>query len=140
MNYRHTLPIHAVLILMVALLAGCALKEKDLYADWSAERFYREAKRAMRNYDYATAIKDVAAQTGTTTKELQLFQYAAAQVGVKQTEVEKGLERLNTNMSKAASGSRTMRVVSVSRKRAMRVPSNCVFPCPGGARMMPCLR
>ncbi len=52
MTFRHTL-----LILIIALVAGCAATEKDLYADWSAERFYREAKRAMRNYDYTTAVK-----------------------------------------------------------------------------------
>lgn len=51
MTFRHTL-----LALIIALVAGCA-GNKDLYADWSAERFYREAKRAMRNYDYTTAIK-----------------------------------------------------------------------------------
>lgn len=44
-------------VLVSLLAAGCGGLEKDLYADWSAERFYREAQRAMRSYDYTGAIK-----------------------------------------------------------------------------------
>lgn len=62
------------------------------------------AKKAL---DYATAIKDVAAQAGVTTKELQQFRYAAGQLGVAQADADKGLERLNVTMGKAAAGSAT---------------------------------
>jgi hypothetical protein len=62
------------------------------------------AKKAL---DYATAIKDVAKQVGVTTKELQEFRYAASQVGIKQTEADKGLEKLNLTLGKAAAGSKS---------------------------------
>lgn len=62
------------------------------------------AKKAL---DFATSIKDVAKQVGVTTKELQEFRYAAAQMGIKQTEADKGLEKLSLTMGKAAAGSKT---------------------------------
>ncbi len=46
-----------LVVFAAALLGSCGGLEKDLYADWSAERFYKEAQRAMRSYDYAGAIK-----------------------------------------------------------------------------------
>ncbi|MFQ5994257.1 MAG: outer membrane protein assembly factor BamD [Acidiferrobacterales bacterium] len=44
-----------VFILTGLLLAGGCAKYKD-HANWSAERFYNEAKRALENEDYKTAI------------------------------------------------------------------------------------
>jgi hypothetical protein len=60
------------------------------------------AKKAL---DFATAIKDVAAQAGVSTKALQEFRYAASQMGIKQAEADKGLTKLNETLGKAAQGS-----------------------------------
>jgi hypothetical protein len=62
------------------------------------------AKKAL---DFAAAIGTTAKQLGVTTKELQLFRHAAGQVGVKQAEADKGLERLGVTLGKAAAGSTT---------------------------------
>jgi hypothetical protein len=62
------------------------------------------AKKAL---DFAAAIGTTAKQLGVGTKELQLFRHAAGQVGVKQAEADKGLERLGVTLGKAAAGSKT---------------------------------
>lgn len=62
------------------------------------------AKKAL---DFAAAIGTTAKQLGVTTKELQLFRYAADQVGVKNAEADKGLEKLGVTLGKAEAGSRT---------------------------------
>ena len=65
------------------------------------------AAAAKKAIDYTAALKTTAAQLGITTKELQVFTYAAGQVGMKTGEVDRGLQNLGTNLSKAASGSVT---------------------------------
>lgn len=62
------------------------------------------AKKAL---DFAAAIGTTAKQLGVTTKELQTFRYAADQVGIKNAEADKGLERLGVTMGKAAAGSKS---------------------------------
>jgi hypothetical protein len=62
------------------------------------------AKKAL---DFAAAIGTTAKQLGVGTKELQLFRHAAGQMGVKQAEADKGLERLGVTLGKAAAGSKT---------------------------------
>jgi hypothetical protein len=62
------------------------------------------AKKAL---DFAAAIGTTAKQLGVGTKELQLFRHAADQVGVKQAEADKGLERLGITLGRAAAGSAT---------------------------------
>lgn len=57
--------------------------------------------------DNVAALKTTAAQLGVTTRELQLFSYAAGQVGIKQADADKALERMNVSMGKAAAGSKT---------------------------------
>lgn len=57
--------------------------------------------------DNVAALKSTAQQLGVTTRELQLFSYAAGQVGIKQQEADKALERLNVSMGKAVAGSKT---------------------------------
>lgn len=50
--------IRLVLVLAaLALHAACATTPEDPTRDWSAERFYQEAKAAMKSGDYETAIK-----------------------------------------------------------------------------------
>lgn len=60
-----------------------------------------------KSLDFATSIKDVAAQVGVSTKELQQFRYAASQVGIAQADADKGLEKFNLTLSKAEAGSKT---------------------------------
>jgi hypothetical protein len=62
------------------------------------------AKKAL---DFAAAIGTTAKQLGVTTRELQLFRHAADQVGVKNAEADKGLEKLGVTLGKAAAGSKT---------------------------------
>ncbi len=42
---------------LLAIAAGCATLEEDPTKDWSAERFYQEAKQALASGNYETAIK-----------------------------------------------------------------------------------
>jgi hypothetical protein len=60
------------------------------------------AKKAL---DFAAAIGTTAKQLGVGTKELQLFRHAADQMGVKNAEADKALERLGVTLGKAAAGS-----------------------------------
>jgi outer membrane protein assembly factor BamD len=46
----------AVLLLIVLLTSGCASLFQDEYASWSVEKFYQEAKLALDNGDYMTAL------------------------------------------------------------------------------------
>ena len=44
-------------VLLATLLVACAGTEQDPTKDWSAERFYHEAKAALDDKNYASAIK-----------------------------------------------------------------------------------
>lgn len=46
-----------LLILAPLLLAGCAGTNEDPTKDWTAERFYTEAKQALSEKNYASAVK-----------------------------------------------------------------------------------
>lgn len=61
---------------------------------------------AKKVIDFAQEIGTVAKQLGVTTKELQVFRYAASQLGIKTAESDKALERFSVSLSKAASGSK----------------------------------
>lgn len=61
--------------------------------------------RSIRDaLEYAASIKEVATQLGVTTTELQVYRFAATQVGITQEELEKGLARLTLTIGKAATG------------------------------------
>jgi outer membrane protein assembly factor BamD len=47
----------ATLLSLLLLLAGCAGVEQDPTKDWTAEHFYTEAKTALKDGNYTTAIK-----------------------------------------------------------------------------------
>ncbi len=47
----------ATLFPLLLLLAGCAGLDQDPTKDWTVERFYTEAKTALKEGNYATAIK-----------------------------------------------------------------------------------
>lgn len=54
--------------------------------------------------DYAAKLGDVSQQLGVTTKDLQTLRYAAGQLGVSQSELEKGLENLTKSLGRVAVG------------------------------------
>lgn len=58
-------------------------------------------KRAL---DYASSLGEVSQQLGVTTRELQVYRYAAGQVGISQEEMDKGLAKLTLTMGKARQG------------------------------------
>jgi hypothetical protein len=64
--------------------------------------FASATKRAL---DYAGGLGEVAQQLGVTTDDLQVYQYAATQVGVTQSEMERGLQRLSRTLGEAQTGS-----------------------------------
>jgi hypothetical protein len=56
-------------------------------------------KRAL---DYASSLGEVAQQLGVTTRELQVYRFAASQVGLTQEEMDAGLQKLTRTMGEAA--------------------------------------
>jgi hypothetical protein len=56
--------------------------------------------------EYAASLGEVAQQLGVTTRDLQVFRYAATQVGISQDEMDKGLGKLTQTMGKAAAGAK----------------------------------
>lgn len=65
-------------------------------------------KRAL---DYASSLGEVAQQLGVTTKELQVYRYAASQVGVEQDAMDKGLQRLTRTIGMATTGGKAQKQV-----------------------------
>ncbi|MES2494639.1 MAG: hypothetical protein V4618_00865 [Pseudomonadota bacterium] len=59
---------------------------------------------ANRALEYASSLGEVAQQLGVTTRDLQVYRYAATQVGVSQEEMDKGLAKLTVTMGKARAG------------------------------------
>lgn len=59
--------------------------------------------------DYAASLKTLSQQAGVTARDFQELRFAAGQTGVGQRELEQGLERMNTSLSKAADGSKAAR-------------------------------
>lgn len=56
--------------------------------------------------DYAGSLAEVSQQLGVTTKDLQVFRFAAGQVGVKQEQLETGLSKLTITLGKVAAGAK----------------------------------
>jgi hypothetical protein len=59
---------------------------------------------ANRALEYASSLGEVSQQLGVTTRDLQVYRYAASQVGIEQETMEKGLARLTLTMGKAREG------------------------------------
>lgn len=76
---------------------------KGLVAGLSIGLFTKGIKAAL---DYAGSLGEVAQQLGVTTRDLQVFRFAAGQVGIKQEELEKGLGRLTITLGQVAAGAR----------------------------------
>lgn len=92
---------------------------KALGAGAIANEIFQLGKRSL---DYASSLGEVAQQLGVTTKDLQVYRYAATQVGVSQEEMDKGLAKLTVTIGKAADGSKaqatTFRDLGISVRTA----------------------
>jgi len=58
-------------------------------------------KRAL---DYASSLGEVSQQLGVTSKDLQVYRYAASQVGISQDEMDTALSKLSVTIGKANAG------------------------------------
>lgn len=56
--------------------------------------------------EYAGSLGEVAQQLGLTTRQLQIYRFAAGQVGIGQEEMDKGLSKLNISLGKAKLGAK----------------------------------
>jgi len=67
------------------------------------------AASAVENaLEFASALGEQAQQLGVTTRELQVYRYAASQVGIANDEMDKGLARLTLRIGQAAGGNKEM--------------------------------
>jgi hypothetical protein len=56
--------------------------------------------------DYASSLGEVSQQLGVTSKDLQVYRYAASQVGVSQDEMDAGLAKLTKSIGEADAGAK----------------------------------
>jgi hypothetical protein len=56
--------------------------------------------------DYASSLGELASTLGVTTRDLQMFSYAAGQVGISQEELQTGLQKLTISMGQAQLGAK----------------------------------
>lgn len=75
---------------------------KALAESYVAVEGLRVAQSAL---DYASGLGEVSQQIGITVEDLQVYRYAATQVGVSQEEMEKGLGKFTQTLGKAQLGS-----------------------------------
>lgn len=61
---------------------------------------------AMAGLEYASSLGEVAQQLGVTTRDLQVYRYAASQAGISQDEMDAGLSKLTRSIGEAAAGSK----------------------------------
>lgn len=64
------------------------------------------ANLTKRGLDYAASLGETAQQLGVTTEALQVFRYAATQVGMSQQEVDTSLKKLSDSIAEAGRGSK----------------------------------
>jgi len=55
-RFRKSASRHLLVALLLAVAAGCASKDYDPTRDWSKEKLYQEARRAMDSGEFQTAI------------------------------------------------------------------------------------
>jgi hypothetical protein len=56
--------------------------------------------------DYAGSLGEVSQQLGVTTRDLQVFRFAAGQLGVSQEQLETGLSKLTITLGRVAAGAK----------------------------------
>lgn len=61
---------------------------------------------AKEHLDYAASLGEVSQQLGVTTKDLQVFRYAASQVGLTEEELDKALLKLTVTLGQVAAGAK----------------------------------
>jgi hypothetical protein len=61
---------------------------------------------AKQGLDYASSLQETSQQLGVTAKDLQIYRYAATQVGIEQADLDKGLSKLTVTMGKAELGAK----------------------------------
>lgn len=59
---------------------------------------------AQRGLDYASSLGEVSQQLGVTTRDYQVYAYAASQAGIEQETMDKGLQKLTVTLGKARLG------------------------------------
>lgn len=64
------------------------------------------ASVARQALEYAGSLGEISQQLGVTTRDLQVFRYAAGQVGIGQAELEKGLGKLTITLGQVAAGAK----------------------------------
>ena len=69
---------------------------------WETVQQLRDMTRAA--VDAAGGLGEQAAALGVSTRSLQEYRYAATQVGLEQSEMDKGLEQLTRRLGEAAQG------------------------------------
>ena len=62
---------------------------------------------AKSGLDLASSLGEIAQQLGVTTEQLQVYRYAASQVGISQDEIDGGLAKLTKTLGQAQTGSAT---------------------------------
>jgi hypothetical protein len=62
------------------------------------------AAAGKRALDYASSLGETAQQLGVTTRDLQVYRYAASQVGIEQETMDKGLAKLTLSLGQASVG------------------------------------
>jgi hypothetical protein len=77
---------------------------------------------SRRSLEYASSLGEVSQQLGVSTRDLQVYRYAASQVGIEQGEMDAALSRLTRTLGEAAVGSKaqaaTFRELGVSVRDA----------------------
>ncbi len=73
------------------------------YAVKYGKEFIELGKRAL---EYASSLGEQSQQLGVTSKDLQVYRYAATQVGISQEDMEKGLQKLTAALGQASLGAK----------------------------------
>lgn len=68
------------------------------------------AEATKRGLDQAASLGEVSQQLGVTSRDLQIYRYAASQVGIEQDAMDLGLQRLTKSLGQAAAGGKQAKV------------------------------
>lgn len=78
-----------------------------------------------KGLDYAASLGEQSQQLGVTTRDLQVYRYAASQVGIAQEDMEKGLAKLTLNLGKVQAGAKgptdALRALGFSTQEIARI-------------------
>lgn len=76
---------------------------KALAGAFVVTEIVQAGKRAL---EYASSLGEVSQQLGVTSDDLQVYRYAASQLGIEQEAMDKGLQKLTQSLGKAALGAK----------------------------------